>query len=96
MSKVPQTSIDAYRGLDPARLRETYRKIVDALTVIGEGNYEAIALQAQEKESRIWKRINEVVKLGLIHNTGKKVKTKDNGDSYVFALGPASDTPKKR
>lgn len=96
-SKIPQTSLDAYRGLDPGKLREMYVKIVEALSVIKEGNYELIAAQAEEKESRIWKRLSEVRKLGLIHNTGKKIKTKDGCESYIYAIGPGTgnEKPKK-
>ena len=37
-------------------IETTYKKILDALKKIGEGNYELIAAAANEKESRIWKR----------------------------------------
>lgn len=92
----PETSRAAFHSLDQARLAGTYKKIVDALTVIGEGNYEAISRQAGEKEEKIWKRLKESCEKGLIHNTGKTVMTKNNRMSYVFALGPAPTTVKKK
>jgi len=43
MKKMPETSIDAYRSLDPRELNETYRQILHALDEIGEGTFEDIA-----------------------------------------------------
>jgi DNA-binding Lrp family transcriptional regulator len=94
--KIVATSQAAYHSLDPARLKADYKKIVDALTVIGEGNYEAIAKQAGRPEEKIWKRLKESCDKGLIHNTGKTVMTKNNRMSYVFAIGPSPEPVKKR
>jgi len=92
----PATSRAAFHSLDPERLRATYKKIYDALLVIGEGNYEAISRQANTPEEKIWKRMKDAVDKGLIHNTGKTVMTKNNRMSYVFALGPAPEIVKKK
>jgi hypothetical protein len=92
----PATSRAAFHSLDPERLRATYKKIYDALLVIGEGNYEQISAAAGEKEEKIWKRLKESCEKGLIHNTGKTVMTKNNRMSYVFALGPSPEPIKKK
>jgi hypothetical protein len=94
--KNPETSLEAYRGLDPQRMNQTYRAIVDALLVIGKGNYETIAVQAEMPEAKIWKRMGEAAKMGLIHNTGETIKTKNGYKSYLFAIGPAPETVQKK
>ena len=87
MRKNPETSIEAYERIMASGTRETtYRKIIQALQTIGEGNYEAIALAANETESRIWKRIKETRDMGLIIDTGKRVLTKSGSNSMVYAL----------
>lgn len=94
--KNPETSLLAYRSLDPVRLSTMHRKIIDALSVIGKGNYEQIAAQCGEPEKRIWKRLNEVEKAGAIYNTGETVLTKDNCKSSVYAIGKAPGSVKKK
>ena len=88
MRKNPNTSLEAYynRIVDTGARETTYKKILDALKKIGEGNYELIAAAANEKESRIWKRIGELRKDGLVIDTGKRMQTKDNNASMVYAL----------
>lgn len=85
--KNPETSIQAYTRIMNCDAKETaYKKIIQALEVIGEGNYEAIALQAKETESRIWKRLGEIRSMGLIFDTGKRITTKNGSNSMVYAL----------
>ncbi len=85
--KNPETSLEAYERITKEGARETtYLKIIKALQKIGEGNYEAIAKAADEKESRIWKRLGEVRDMGIIFDTGKRTLTKDNNNSMVYAL----------
>lgn len=85
--KNPETSIQAYNRIMSCDAKETaYKKIIQALEVIGEGNYEAIALQAKETESRIWKRLGECRSMGLIFDTGKRIVTKNGSNSMVYAL----------
>lgn len=88
MRKNPDTSLEAYynRIVDTGARETTYKKILDALKKIGEGNYELIAAAANEKESRIWKRIGELRKDGLVIDTGKRMQTKDNNASMIYAL----------
>lgn len=96
--KINENSQSAYKSLDPIRISWMHQKIVDALGVIRKGNYEQIAAQIGEPEKRVWKRLNEVVKAGLIHNTGENILTKDKCKSSVYALRPSPEsvTKKKR
>lgn len=85
--KNPETSIEAYNRIMSCDAKESaYKKIIQALEVIGEGNYEAISTQAKETESRIWKRLGECRSMGLIFDTGKRVITKNGSNSMVYAL----------
>lgn len=87
MPRNPETSLQAYERIcQPGARETTYFKIIKALEKITEGNYEAIALAANEKESRIWKRIGELRTMGIIFDTGKRTLTKDNNNSMVYAL----------
>lgn len=94
-NKVPSTSLAAYRSLEPAKLSKMHNLIIEALTVLGEANYEGISAYLKMKEEKVWKRINEVVKLGAIHNTQKTVMTKNNRMSYLYGIGPGTGVPKK-
>ncbi len=92
MRKNPETSLEAYQRIMHPGVRETtYKKIIQALKVIGEGNYEKIAAAAFEKESRIWKRLGELRNMGVIIDTGKRTLTKDNNNSMVYALFSDAD-----
>lgn len=93
--KIPATSLEAYRSLDPNKLSYTHRQIIEALTVLGTGNYEQIAAQCDEPEAKIWKRLNEVCKLGAIHNTGNTTLTKNKCKSYIYGIGPGTEVKKK-
>lgn len=87
MPRNPETSLQAYdRICRPGARETTYLKIIKALEKIVEGNYEAIAKQAEEKESRIWKRLGELRSMGIIIDTGKRTLTKDNNNSMVYSL----------
>lgn len=87
--KNPETSMQAYERIMQEGARETtYRKIINSLETIGEGNYEKIAFQANERESRIWKRLCDLRNMGIIFDTGKRILTQSKCNSMVYALFP--------
>jgi hypothetical protein len=94
--KNPDTSNDAYHNLDPIRVSKTMTKITEALKVIGKGNFEDIALAAGMAEQKVWKRLIDCVRAGLIHRLDEKKKTKQNNNSYLYAPGPATQLRQKR
>jgi hypothetical protein len=94
--KNPVTSDAAYRGLDPNKMSETHVAIVESLKIIGEGNYEDISACSGMPEARIWKRIVDVVRKGLIHDTGKEKDTVHGNKSRIFALGPSPEPVVKK
>lgn len=82
--QVPETSLDAYRSLDPDQIRDIYKRILWALSQISEGTYEMIAVSLKEKESRIWKRLNEMQKMGLIYRTENKKALSSGRMGYTW------------
>lgn len=84
--KNPDTSIAAYRKLDPLRLAKTYLQIVESLKVIGEGNFEAIAEQAGVKPEKVWKRLSELVRSGIIYRTDNTVMTKNKCNAHTYKI----------
>lgn len=82
--KNPQTSIDAYNSLDPENIRDIYKRILWALSQIGEGHYEDISLAIKEKESRVWKRLKEMSDLGLIYRTENKKMLSSGCRGYTW------------
>src|ERR1700749_4278932 len=94
--KNPSTSIEAFHSLNPFRLCQTHINITKALEVLGKGNFESIAAHMGVAESIVWRRINECVKVGYIHNTGETIKTKSGRKSFLFAAGKGSEEVEKK
>lgn len=90
--KVAATSKEAYHSLDPVKIHQTHINITKALECLGKGNYEAIAAYLNIPEQRVWKRLNEACRAGLIHNTGETTLTKAKRKSYMYAAGKSFET----
>jgi hypothetical protein len=91
--KNPETSLEAYHGLDPVRLSQTHQDIVRAVKALGEANFEAVAAFLMVKPEKIWKRMGEVAKLGAIYKPGNTVLTKNGYKSYTYrATEPGQST----
>lgn len=93
MSKKPETSLEAYRSLKPDKIQQIYTDIIRALSVIGEGTFEDIASWLKIDKSRVWKRLSEMQKLGMIYNTGRKKLLKSNRNGFTWMLTNGT-TPK--
>lgn len=85
-SKPPQTSIDAYKSLDPAKINETYKMIISALAVIKSGSFEDISKHLKVEKSVVWKRLGEMEKMKLLQRPGTKKKLKSGRDGYVWEI----------
>lgn len=94
--KNPETSLEAYRALDPIKVSQTMIKISDALKVIGEGNFEDIAAAAGMPEPKVWKRLIDCVRGELIHATGETKPTVHGNKSNIFAPGPSPERVKRK
>ncbi len=91
--KQPETSLEAYRSLEPEKMQQIYKDIMGALFVIGEGTFEDISAFLKIDKSRVWKRLSEMGKLGMIFNTGRKKLLKSNRNGFTWML-TTEHTPK--
>jgi predicted ArsR family transcriptional regulator len=82
----PSTSKDAYKSLTPAQLTETYGGILEALKKINEGTFEQIAQSMKVKPDKVWKRISELMAMGLIYRPGNKRTLKSGRQGYTYML----------
>src|SRR5258706_6182599 len=92
--KQPETSVDAYKSLDPVQLNQIYRDILRALTVLKEGTYEQIADFLMQPAAKIWKRMSDLQKMELVYRPGNKRPLKSNRLGYTWKLvGDESTAP---
>jgi hypothetical protein len=86
--KLQSTSLNAYKSLDPENIRQMYKDIVFVLGQMqGGGSYEDIAKALKVKESRVWKRLGEAERIGLIHRSGRKILSSGRAGS-IWKVGP--------
>lgn len=85
-SNPPQTSIDAYRSLDPAKLSDTYKKIILALTEIGSGTFEDISRKMKVDKSVVWKRLSELERANILYRPGAKKTLKSGRLGFVWMI----------
>lgn len=85
-NKVPDTSVEAYKSLNPAKLAKTYRGIILALTKISSGHFEDIAYQMKVEPDVVWKRLSELNKAGIIRRSGYKKILKSGRMGYMWEL----------
>lgn len=83
-SNVPETSKEAYKSLDPARLSDSYKKILLALSELGSGTFEDIAQKMKVDKSVVWKRLSELERSGIIYRPGAKKKLKSGRSGFVW------------
>lgn len=86
MSKksVPQTSKDALASLDPEKIGQIYKDIVMALRIIGPETYEGIAKHLKKDSDKIWKRMSELHRMGLVERSGKRKKMASGREGFVW------------
>lgn len=85
-SNPPQTSIDAFRSLDPAKLSDNYKKIVLALTELGSGTFEDIAKKMKVDRSVVWKRLSELERANILYRPGTKKALKSGRLGFVWMI----------
>jgi predicted transcriptional regulator len=85
-SNVPETSKDAYKSLDPARLNDSYKKILLALSEIGSGTFEDIAKKMKVDKSVVWKRLSELERANVIYRPGTKKTLKSGRLGFVWMI----------
>lgn len=68
----------------PKKTREIYAQITWALTQIGEGTYEEIALALRVDKSKVWKRLSEMQRLEMIVKTETRKKLSSGATGYTW------------
>lgn len=91
---MPQTSLDAFASLDPNSVKYVHERIKQALVMIGEGSYEDIACYLKMDPSRVWKRLHELGKAGVIFRPGNRKVLSSGRTGYTWKLAEGH-TPEK-
>jgi predicted transcriptional regulator len=91
----PETSLAAYRSLDPVQMAEIYQKILWGLGQIKEGSYEDVALAIRLPKERVWKRLSELMKAGLIYRPGNTKILSSGRKGFTWRL-VAKDGPNEK
>jgi hypothetical protein len=84
--KIPDTSKEAWRSLDPAQLSEIYRGILYALGIMNKATFEEIAAHMKVEKSRVWKRMSDLERMRLVYRPGSKKTLKSGRMGYEWAL----------
>lgn len=85
-SKIQETSLDAYRSLDPAKLGDTYKQIILALADLGSGTFEDIAKKMKVDKSVVWKRLSELERANILYRPGTKKTLKSGRLGFVWMI----------
>lgn len=85
-SNVPETSKEAYKSLDPAKLRDSYKQIVLALSELGSGTFEDIAKKMKVDKSVVWKRLSELERANILYRPGTKKTLKSGRSGFVWMI----------
>lgn len=94
--QLAETSIEAFKSLDPRELNETYRQILYALDEIGEGTFEDIASFLKCAPGKIWKRMSELGKMELTYRPGNKRKLKSGKMGFTWMKSSPSRTKEEK
>jgi len=84
--KVPETSIEAWRSIDPAQLAQIYRGILYALGIMHKATFEEIAAHMKVNKDRVWKRMSELQRMKLVYRPGSKKMLKSGRQGYEWSL----------
>lgn len=85
-SKIQETSMEAYRSLDPTKLRDTYKRIILALSELGSGTFEDIAKKMKVDKSVVWKRLSELERANILYRPGTKKTLKSGRSGFVWMV----------
>jgi predicted transcriptional regulator len=82
----PETSLSAYKSLQPDQIAEIYRKILEALGKLGFATYEEIAAYLKMPPAKIWKRMSELHTKELVYRPGTKKMLKSGRMGFQWGL----------
>lgn len=83
---MPETSLEAYKSLDPIRLNDTYKGIILALSELGSGTFEDIAKKMKVDRSVVWKRLSELERANIIYRPGTKKTLKSGREGFIWKI----------
>lgn len=92
----PETSLAAFKSLNPDKLNELHLKILAAMQYIGECTYEDVASYLGLEPQRIWRRMSELGFVNRIHRPGGRKIMKSGRQGMVWVLGPSPAALKKK
>ncbi len=84
--KPVDTSLDAYKALQPEQLRQTYKDILFALSQLGEATSAELAQALRVPHDKVWKRQSELQRMGLIYRPGNKRPMPGGKLGYTWRL----------
>lgn len=84
--KLPDTSLDANKRATLEMREGHYKKIKDALSVLGKANYEKIADYVGLDRHAVGRRVSEMERLEFIYKPGTKSSTKSGRQAYDYCL----------
>lgn len=91
--QVPETSLEAFRSLDPAKIRDIYKRILLSLSMLEEATSEEIAAHMKTDHDRVWKRMKELTDLELVYKPGTKKVLRSGRMGYCYRLRNDSSFP---
>lgn len=86
MSKVPDTSLAAYRAVTEEMRDNHFSRILKALKVLGRASAEQIALHVGMDHAQVNRRVSELERKELIWKPGSMVLTKSGRMAYVWTI----------
>ncbi len=85
---LPETSHEANRKAVPEMRMEHHKKIISALEKLKAANYEVIAAQIKLDKHQVGRRMSELERMGLVHNTKIQTTTSTGRKAYAYSLSP--------
>lgn len=87
---IPETSRGAFHSLNPDEISDIHRKILWALSKLGPSTFEDVAAFLHVEKGRIWRRLSELHKQGLIYRPGIKKALRSGRAAYCWQLTDVS------
>lgn len=91
ITTLPDTSHEAYRSVTHKMLFNHHKKIILALTQLGSGMYEDIAIKTGLESHSVGRRLSELERMNVIYKPGEKKKTSTGRNAYVYKLVPTEE-----
>lgn len=85
-NKVVETSREAFYSLDPEKINEIHKRIIEGLRLIKKGTYEDLAISLKLEPQRVWRRLSELHKMGAIERTGERKKMASGRSGFEWQL----------